>query len=185
MKKHAIIFLLLFFSCKGFSQNSNEIGFWTSLQHTIEDKIGTDLFIKDEYQSTYKELLKKVSEDFLDSLGIIFQSMVRDEYLFIFLDEVKIDIQLDTLEVVFNSKESVVIETANFSGVDFRRIRSRTLNKVEKFLEYVEKNNSLPQNTFEYLNYKFSLLRNDEKWLYVTYRISPNIEIIDRMIKKH
>ena len=176
MKRGILIFLVLLYY-NGISQNSNETDFWIYLRNVVEEKAFLDLFIKDEYQSTFLEFLNNV--DFqTDTLEIL--NRIKNEYQLNFANNKYIEFQFDMFEVVFNPKETAVIMAEDEKKIG--NVKLKTFSKLEKFLMYVEKYNELPRNTFHFLNYKFYVLKNGEKWLYITYKISTEIEIIDKII---
>ncbi|MCL2683458.1 MAG: hypothetical protein FWE63_08300 [Bacteroidales bacterium] len=188
MKKSIIIFFIVFLSYDGISQNSSKIDFWTSLQEVVEGKVFLNLFVKGKYQSTFEEFFTAESlkntdtnQNTLDSLYNIFLNMLKDEYRPLFENEASIDFDFHNLEVVFNSRESAVI-MAN-SENDFDRVKMRTANKLKAFLRYVDMNNELPRGTFEYLAYRFNVLNNGEKWMFVTAKVNADTDIIETMIE--
>lgn len=185
MKKNVIIFLAVFLFCKGFSQNSNKIGFcWYSSQIAIRDEVFLNLFVKEQYQSTIGKFADEslrntdINENTLDSLRKIFLNMFKDEYRPFFEDSTTdIDIDFHNIEIVFNPRESVIIMSV-FEREEFR-MRLRTRNKLFNFFMYIEKNNSLPKGTFDYLTYRFNVLKNGEVWFRVAVKVNADVEIVD------
>ena len=175
--KRSIFIFLTFLCYVGTSQNFNETDFWKYLCNVVEEKAWVDFFIKDEYQSTFSDFIKNVNFQ-TDSLE--FLNRIKKEYQSSFASNDNIEFQFDMLEVVFNSKETVVIMAEHEKKLD--KVKLKTSNKLEKFIMYVDKYNELPLNTFQYLNYKFYVLRNSEKWMHITYKINSEIEIIDKTV---
>ena len=191
--KKVVFFVFIIFQCfTGFSKNSSETDFWRYLSNTIQEKtlerIHVDLIelsAKEEYQSTIIEFLDAAIQDKLfDSnfLNDFFSNMIKDEFLPIFINN-NIDFQFAAIEIVFSPEESIPIEHEDSIFENrFKKAKLRTKNKAFKFYQYVQKNNSLPQNMFQHFDCHFYVLKDEKKWLHITYKINSEIEIFDQTI---
>ena len=157
MKRAIFIFCIVFLCHDGFSKCFDESFSWELLCDTIFEKISTDMLIDNEFQSI-------LGEDWFE----------RSEF------------QFDALEVVFDSKDSIVVYSHSeleLPTFKWNIKKLKTLNKITTFFRYIDEYNKLPKDKFQYLNYKFYVLNEEEeKLISVIYRLNGEIEIIGRTI---
>jgi len=168
MKKVLFIFSMMLLCFNGFSENSDETLSWDDVSNAIFNNILIEMNENDEYQSFYNILIDKFQD-------YDFQSLFGENW------KNSAEFQFETLEVVFNFRESVVVHSESYSK-HLERARLRTLNRLRNLMLYMDKNNRLPNNMFQYLSYRFYVMYDSEKVMRVTYKVNADLHIIDRSI---
>lgn len=139
--------------------------------------------------------IEETSNDYIDSL----RTKISDSVLLdIFCDKdlqfklgehwfkkQDINTKCSSFEVSFGPNETIPIYS-ELEDLDLNKSKKKVLNKLLEFMEYINLRNELPNDMFQYFNYKFFVYDNEDPLIYAEYVIKiygEKIEIMNKMIK--